>query len=165
MQRRLLVSACLMGVPVRYDGADNQSKVSDLLLWLQRWQQQNRLIIVCPETLGGLPTPRPAAELAGGDGYALLRQQARVITHDGQDVSEVFLEGARRCLALAQQHQAGAALLAARSPSCGNQEIYNGRFEHQLQPGAGVTVAVLETAGIRCFNPSQVTELLQWMEP
>lgn len=162
--KKLLVSACLLGQPVRYDGADNQNKVLALQASLQRWQQQGLLIPVCPESLGGLPTPRPAAELCGGDGQALLAGQARVIIASGDDVSAEFLAGARRTLAIAEREGAGAALLAARSPSCGNQGVYNGEFNRTLQAGVGVTVALLQNAGIRCFNPEQAGALQQWMD-
>ncbi|MCY0963895.1 DUF523 domain-containing protein [Parathalassolituus penaei] len=162
--KKLLVSACLLGQPVRYDGANNQNKVLTLQAQLQLWQQQGLLIPVCPESLGGLPTPRPAAELRGGDGHALLVGQARVVIASGDDVTHAFLEGARRTLAIAQREGASAALLAARSPSCGNQGIYNGEFNRTLQTGVGVTVALLQNAGIRCFNPEQAEALQQWMD-
>lgn len=161
---RLLVSACLLGQPVRYDGQDNHTKVSDLRAWLQRWQQQGRLVPVCPETLGGLPTPRPAAEITNGDGHMVLKNEARVITRDHQDISAAFIEGARCTLNIALRTGASFALMAARSPSCGNETIYDGSFEQKLKPGMGVTTAILEQAGIQCFNPGQGKELIARME-
>ena len=69
--KKLLVSACLLGQPIRYDGDNNRDKVGHLQEWLQQWQQAGRLIPVCPETMGGLPTPRPPAESVGGDGHGV----------------------------------------------------------------------------------------------
>lgn len=161
---KILVSACLLGEPIRYDGRANNNKVAQHWAVLQRWQQQGLLIPVCPESLGGLPTPRPAAEIYGGNGADVLNAQARVITQSGTDVSAEFMAGAQRTLDIALRHNATVALLAARSPSCGNVEIYNGEFAGQLQAGMGVTAALLEQHGIRCFNPEQFAELQTWVE-
>lgn len=162
--RRLLVSACLLGQSVRYDGGDNAGKCRSLTSWLVLWQQQGRVIAVCPETLGGLPTPRPPAEIQNADGQAVLAGKAQVITRNGEDVSAAFISGANQTLLQAINSQATAALLAARSPSCGNQQIYNGSFSGTLRNGQGVTVALLQENGIRCFNPEQADDVIHWME-
>ena len=160
---KLLVSACLLGQPIRYDGDDNGDKVSHLYEWLERWRSEGRLVAVCPETLGGLPTPRPPAESVGGDGHDVLAGNARVKTYEGDDVTAAFVEGAEKTLAAALASSATGALLAARSPSCGSGEIYNGRFTRTVTEGDGVTVALLKQNGIRCFTPAEAEALIQWM--
>ncbi len=161
--KRLLVSACLLGQPVRYDGESNENKVNQLAEQLRQWQQQGRIIAVCPEVAGGLTTPRPAAEIQGGDGHDVWDGKAKVITNQGDDVTAEFTSGAEHALALAQKYQATAALLAARSPSCGTGRIYNGAFQRQLTEGDGVTVALLQRHGIQCFSPDDHAQLSEWM--
>jgi len=161
--KRLLISACLLGEKVRYDGDDNASKVRDLQNWISQWNAQGRLVPVCPETSGGLPTPRPPAE-ATSDGLEVLSGQARVITVAGKDVTDAFIAGAQKTLQQAQKCNAALALLAARSPSCGRGLIYDGTFSRTLTPGSGVTVALLEKNGIRCFSPDDAEDLIRAME-
>ena len=153
MSWKILVSACLLGQPVRYDGKANDSKVQAFQQQLQQWQEQGRIVAACPEVAGGLPTPRPAAEIRDG----------RVITCDGDDVSDAFYQGAEKTLALAQQHHVVAALMAARSPSCGSQQIYNGEFNGTLIAGMGVTVELLEANRIRCFSPETFSQLMDYL--
>src|SRR5574343_979653 len=113
----LLVSACLLGQPVRYDAA-SKGLPDD---WQASLAARYTLLPFCPECAGGLPTPRPAAEIDGDGGDAVLHGLARVHTASGDDVSAAFVHGARLALALAQQHGCRLALLKANSPSCGNQ--------------------------------------------
>lgn len=153
MKPDILVSACLLGQPVRYDGKSNDQKVAAYQAQMHQWQQQGRIIPICPEMLGGLPTPRPAAEIV----------QGQVITHDGQNVTDEFQSGAQKTLQLAQQHNAIAALLAARSPSCGSDGIYNGEFNGTLIDGLGVTAQLLEDHNIRCFSPDNFQALLDYL--
>jgi len=154
MSWKILVSACLLGEPVRYDGRSNDNKVMAFQHQLQQWQDQGRLIPVCPETLGGLPTPRPAAEISG----------ERVITREGTDVTAEFVAGAEKTLALAQQHHAIAALLAARSPSCGSDAVYNGDFNGTLIPSMGITVRLLNANNIPCFSPENFHQLMDYLK-
>ena len=153
MKPDILVSACLLGQPVRYDGKSNDQKVAAYQAQIHQWQQQGRIIPVCPEMPGGLPTPRPAAEIV----------QGQVIAHDGQNVTDEFQSGALKTLQLAQQHNAIAALLAARSPSCGSDGIYNGEFNGTLVDGLGVTAQLLEDHNIRCFSPDNFQALLDYL--
>jgi len=162
--KRLLVSACLLGQPVRYDGESNENKVNQLAEQLRQWQQEGRIITVCPEVAGGLITPRPAAEIKGGDGHDVLDGKAKVVTNQGNDVSAEFIAGAQQALLLAQKHHANAALLAARSPSCGTGQIYNGEFKREVVNGDGVTVALLQRHGIQCFSPDSHAQLINWMK-
>lgn len=123
--KKYIVSACLTGLCTRYDG---QSKPSSDCL---RLTKGCHYIPVCPEQLGGLPTPRPPADLTGGDGHAVLAGRASVITHDGTNLSEQFIKGAEMVLFIARQQEVDGCLLKAGSPSCG------------LHPRAGVTAALL----------------------
>ena len=114
---KLLVSACLLGNPVRYDG---QSKSLDHA-GLEQLLTQGRVIAFCPEVGGGLPVPRAAAEILAGDGSAVIAGTARVKTREGYDVSEYFLTGAAQALALCRQHDISTALMTELSPSCGTK--------------------------------------------
>ncbi|MEH8148523.1 DUF523 domain-containing protein [Aeromonas veronii] len=142
---KVLVSACLLGQPVRYDG---QSKgiVSD---WLSALGAEGRVLAFCPEVAGGLPTPRPPAE----------RQGERVVTASGMDVTAEFDRGAELTLALCQAQGIRFALLKEGSPSCGSGRIYNGRFEGISVAGEGKTTALLRRHGIAVFSENQLAEL------
>jgi uncharacterized protein YbbK (DUF523 family) len=144
---RILVSACLLGRPVRYDGT---GKRSDHRLF-ERWRAEGRLVPVCPEVHGGLPVPRPPAEIRGGLGGDVLDGRARVVTRGGEDVTTYFLEGARQALAQARANGVRMAILKESSPSCGVGRIYDGTFSGAAVPGEGVTTALLERHGIAVF--------------
>ncbi len=131
---RCLVSACLTGLCTRYDGRSKPSPGCRRMLARYQW------IPVCPEQLGGLPTPRTPADLVGGDGFAVLAGTARVLDRDGQDRTGQFILGARLVLAIARAQNISLALLKARSPSCG------------VRSRTGVTAALLLENGIRCLE-------------
>jgi uncharacterized protein YbbK (DUF523 family) len=114
--------------------------------------RRGEVLPVCPEQLGGLPTPRPPAEIVGGSGEDVLDGQARVITRDGQDVTDNYLRGALEVLRLAQLAGVDEAILKERSPSCASTEIYDGTFSGTLRPGCGVTTALLRRHGIRVVS-------------
>lgn len=156
---RVLVSACLLGQPVRYDGRD--SGHPDLL---QRWQAEGRVVPQCPEVAGGLPTPRPPAEIPGGQGAAVLDGQAQVVTVTGLDVSEAFLAGARQALALVREHGIRVAVLKAGSPSCGNRLTYDGTFSGVKVPGEGVTTALLRREGVLVFSELELEDAQRALE-
>jgi uncharacterized protein YbbK (DUF523 family) len=153
---KLLVSACLLGNPVRYDG---KAKTLDHD-GLQHLRQQGRVIAFCPEVAGGLPVPRPAAEIVAGDGSAVISGTAQVKTREGNDVSEYFLAGAEQALALCRQHDISTALLTELSPSCGSGQIYDGSFTRQSITASGVTTALLQHHGVKVFNQFQMDEAL-----
>ncbi|MEE1726925.1 DUF523 domain-containing protein [Streptomyces albidoflavus] len=138
----VLVSACLRGVPCRFDGRDKAVRGVDEAL------AGREVVAFCPEQAGGLGTPRAAAELVGGDGYDVLDGRARVVDVNGVDVTEAFVAGARRALAAARRAGCAEAVLMPRSPSCGRGEVYDGEFRGVLVPGDGVTTALLERNGI-----------------
>lgn len=144
---RILVSACLLGRPVRYDGTGRRS--DDALF--ARWRDEGRLVPICPEVNGGLPVPRPAAEISGGFGADVLDGRARVLTRDGTDVTRHFVTGAWQALEQARAHRVRIAILKEGSPSCGSLRIFDGTFAGRKVPGEGVTTALLERHGIAVF--------------
>jgi uncharacterized protein YbbK (DUF523 family) len=147
---KILVSACLMGEKVRYDGNDNLLQHP----LMQRWQQEQRLLMICPEIAGGLSVPRAPAEQIG----------TRIITFDGADVTAAFQRGAWRAQQLAQQQGVVMAILKARSPSCGVGQIYDGSFSRRLIAGDGVTAAALRQLGIAVFSELQLDAAAAWWQ-
>ena len=143
----ILVSACLLGTPCRYDGTGKLDPALDQLR-----AQGHALVPVCPEVLGGLSTPRPPAEL---------QPDGRVVTREGGDVTAEYRAGAEQALTLAQKHGCTCAVLKERSPSCGHGSIYDGTFARTLVPGFGVTAELLKTHGIAVYGESQISSLLQ----
>jgi uncharacterized protein YbbK (DUF523 family) len=144
---RLLVSACLLGQKVRYNGSDKY--LEDRLLTL--WQQQGRIVPICPEVAAGLPTPRPPAEIRPSDGH--------IFENTGADVTEIFETGAQIALTVAQRESCRFALLTDGSPSCGATFVYDGSFSGTRVPGQGRTVALLRRHGIAVYAPSEIDTL------
>ena len=131
---RILVSACLLGIHCKYSGGDNaNAKVLALAA-----NPANEVIPVCPEVLGGLPTPRPPAEI---------QPDGRVMTQDGHEVTAAYRAGAERTLAIAREMRPDRIILQSRSPSCGVRERYDGTFSRVRVPGQGVTAALLVKNG------------------
>ena len=151
--QKILVSRCLLGHRVRYDGG-----ASGPFDQLQAWLDEGRVVPLCPEVAGGLPTPRAAAEIPGGQGAEVLDGQASVITTDGEDVSAAFLSGAWQALALVQKHAIRIAVLKANSPSCGNLLTYDGTFSGVKVAGEGVTAALLKRHGVQVFSELELIE-------
>ena len=159
-QIRILVSACLLGEPVRYTGADARSASPILAKWLS----DGRVVRFCPELAGGLGVPRPAAEIRGADGLMVLSGAARVVTASGSDVTEAFLRGARLALEAALAANVRLAVLKDGSPSCSSDVIYDGSFTGQKRQGHGVTTALLEQAGIRVFSEARIDEAAKYLD-
>ena len=153
MSPKVLVSRCLLGHRVRYDGG-----ASGPYPQLAQWQAEGRVIALCPEVAGGLPTPRAAAEIPGGQGVEVLAGKAAVITTEGEDVTEAFVSGARQALALVERHGIRIAILKANSPSCGNRLTYDGSFRGVKVEGQGVTAALLTRAGVQVFSELELEE-------
>jgi uncharacterized protein YbbK (DUF523 family) len=152
---RILVSACLLGRRVRYDGGSKTSDDETLAVW----RAEGRLVPFCPEVEGGLAVPRPPAEIEGGvGGAAVLAGTARILTPDGDDVTNAFLSGAQQALAVATSFGVRMAILKEGSPSCGPLRIYDGTFRGHVTPGQGVTAALLELNGIRVFGEDRIPE-------
>ena len=142
----LLISACLLGFECKYSGGSNALDGEKL----EALKESFRLIPVCPESAGGLPTPRPPSE----------RRNGKVINKLGQDVTEEYRKGADTALYLARRYGCTRALLKERSPSCGSGAIYDGSFTGSLVPGDGVAAESLKAAGIRVCGESRIKELL-----
>jgi uncharacterized protein YbbK (DUF523 family) len=151
--QKILVSRCLLGHRVRYDGG-----ASGPFDQLQQWLDEGRVVPLCPEVAGGLPTPRAAAEIPGGQGSEVLEGQAAVITTDGEDVSAQFLSGAFQALELVQKHDIRIAVLKAYSPSCGNLLTYDGTFSGVKVSGEGVTAALLKRHGVQVFSELELPQ-------
>lgn len=135
-KEKILVSSCLLGLNCRYDGGNNYSKE------VEEFLKNYEVIPICPEIMGGLPTPRTPSE----------RQADRVINKEGKDVTEQYEKGARECLFLAQKYDVKKALLKLRSPSCGSKEIYDGTFSHTIIEGDGVTAELFKKNGIEVIS-------------
>lgn len=157
---KILVSSCLLGCKVRYDGGSNL--VTDAVF--KSWKSQGRLVSVCPETAGGLSTPRPACEIIGGDGRAVLVNKAKVLSKIGEDFSAQYIKGAKVALGLVEKHSIKIAILKKNSPSCGNQQVYDGTFSKNKMDGYGVTASLLMQNGVKVFNEDQLLEAKQFLE-
>ena len=138
MKEPLLISACLLGTPCRYDGQSKPLPAEQLAFLREHYE----LYPVCPESDGGLPTPRIPSERRGG----------RVLNRAGEDVSAEYARGAARALEQCQEHACRKALLKERSPSCGCGAIYDGSFSGTLIPGDGVTAELLKAEGIEVLG-------------
>lgn len=160
----VLVSVCLIGRPVRCDGTHKRSASAVL----HRWLSEGRVVPVCPEVAGGLPIPRPPAEITGGmGGAAVLAAFAKVVDPGLRDLSDKFISGARHALEQAKANGIRIAVLKEGSPSCGSSFIYDGQFNATRVHGQGVTASLLTSAGIRVFSEEQfeeASELLRSLE-
>ena len=136
----LIVSKCLAGIPCRYDGKDN------LVPEIKALVERGEAVAVCPEVLGGLPTPRTPSEL---------QPDGRVLNKQGEDVTAQFVSGAERALEICREHGCAGAILKARSPSCGKGVIYDGSFAGKRVPGSGVFAQMLLDAGIPVMTEAE----------
>lgn len=157
---KLLISACLLGQKVRYDGTGKLQRHPQLDLL----RQEKRLVAVCPEVLGGLSTPRPPAEVEPGKtADDVLSGKAKVLTNTGIDVTAEFIAGAHKALEFALKNDISVAVLKARSPSCGSSRVYDGTFSGNVIDGMGVTTAVLKQNGIQVFNEEQLNQAVSML--
>ena len=145
MREKLLVSACLLGINCKYSGGNNRLPEAEALA------ARFELVPVCPEQLGGLPTPRPCAERVGD----------RVLTRTGAVVTAAFRLGAERTAEIARSSGVRRALLQERSPSCGCGTVYDGTFSGTLTAGRGVTAALLEKNGVEVYESTRISALLE----
>ena len=141
---KILISACLVGDNVKYNGGNNKSPLIEKLL------EKYELIPFCPEVEGGLKSPRSPSERKGG----------RVINMDGEDVTSAFERGAELALNICLFLKIKKVILKERSPSCGSKEIYDGSFSHKVIPGMGVTAEYLKEKGIEVYNENDIDSLL-----
>ena len=157
MVTKILISACLAGLPVRYNGSA-KPLLHDAV---DRWKTQGRLVTLCPELAGGFQVPRPPAEIENGlDGGDVLDGRARVLEISGSDVSAAYVDGARIALDVARRNGCRHALLIDGSPSCGSGFIYDGSFSGARHAGTGVTAALLRRNGIAVYSDREVDRLV-----
>ena len=158
---KILISACLIGQKVRYDGGDAFCNHSTI----QQWHKEKRLIPICPEVSAGLSVPRISCEIVGdgGGGHAVLTGKAEVVSRDGSFKTIEFVNGAQLALKLAKKHNIVIATLKSNSPSCGNHSIYDGTFSGSKISGMGVTAALLSENGIKVFNEQQILEAADYL--
>ncbi len=142
---KILISACLMGAPCRYDGCAKPHLASSLL------QRNHILLSICPEVAGGLRTPRLPAERVGD----------RVLRVDGGDVTDAYQTGAMCALRLAKEHKIKLAVLKERSPSCGTDRIYDGTFSKTLIDRDGVTAQLLRENGVEVIGESEALRRIE----
>ena len=157
---KVIVSACLIGENVRYNG---RVKVNEINI-LSDWKFQGRLVPFCPEVAGGLPVPRPCSEISGQDGSTVLHGYTRVMNNKGKDVTQYFLTGAQKALELARLHNIKLAVLKDGSPSCGSTYIYDGSFSGIKKPGKGITTVLLEEYSIRVFSEREIPEAVNYLK-
>lgn len=136
----IFVSACLLGENCKYSGGNNRNEAVISFL------KEKEFIAVCPERAGGLPAPRPPAEIRDG----------RVVDKEGKDVTAEFLLGAEKTLALAKKHHPELCILKANSPSCGCGEIYDGTFSGRKISGNGKTTELLLKNGFSVITEKQI---------
>ena len=139
---KIMVSACLLGENVKYNGGNNKSEA------LLRLLESHTVIPVCPEVLGGLPVPRTPAEVVGGT----------VTNRNGESVDEAFRRGAQKALDIANREKPDLIILQSRSPSCGAKQIYDGTFSGTLIPGQGIFARMAEEAGFKVMDAEDVQE-------
>lgn len=157
---RVLVSACLMGERVRYDG----KKLTCDSSILKKWRDEGRVVPFCPEVAGNLPVPRPPAEIITWTGIEVIAGNAKIFNKNGKDVTESFIKGASEALRIVKEMQIKLAVLKDGSPSCGKTSIYDGSFSGSKRPGKGVTTALLEKNGISVFSENEIKEAAVYLE-
>lgn len=160
---KILVSSCLLGEDVRYDGANSSVAYNNSLTFSQKERFMdflcaNEIYSFCPEVSGGLSTPREPAEITS------IEKPFKVTTVNGEDVTINFLVGAKNTLELCQKEGIKVALLKAKSPSCGNEMIYDGNFNQTLKQGQGLTAMLLGQNDIKVFNETQLNELYKYIK-
>jgi len=160
---KVLVSSCLLGEDVRYDGRNSSIAMGSSFTFSQKEifmdvLCENQIYSFCPEVSGGLSTPRLPAEIVSAT------KPFKVETNDETDVTIPFLIGAKHALDICNEEDIKVALLKSKSPSCGNTHIYDGSFSNTLIEGQGLTARLLEENGIRVFNETQLEDLKQFIE-
>jgi uncharacterized protein YbbK (DUF523 family) len=145
--KKILISGCLYGDVVRYDG----NKVDWAPPLFRKWKEEGRLVPVCPEVFGGLPVPRSDCQRVG----------ELVKTRLGEDVTEAFRRGAEEAVRLAKEYEVAFAIMKERSPSCGSSIVYDGSFSGNKIPGEGLAVQHLREAGFSVYNEDQLEQAIQ----
>ncbi len=154
-KHRILISACLLGEKVRYDGDSMQLDH----VTIKNWQESSLLLPICPEVSGGLSTPRKPAEIMPHN-----NELVKIVNMENIDVTEEFNRGAQAALEICQQHNIKLAILTESSPSCGSSFIHNGKFDGQKVAGEGITTRLLRKSDIKVFNQFQVEQALEYYQ-
>lgn len=142
---KVLVSACLLGLNTRYDGKSKKSET--LIQYLT--ENEIQFFPLCPEQLGGLCTPRPACEIESGfNATDVINGKAKILTNDGEDMTDSFLKGANLVLDFCKRFEITHAILQEKSPSCGYSRVYDGTFTGILKEGSGILTQLLKDNGI-----------------
>jgi len=160
---KVLVSSCLLGEDVRYDGNNSSIAMGSSFTFSQKEifmdiLCDNEIYSFCPEVSGGLGTPRLPAEIVS------TTKPFKVETNNEDDVTIPFLIGAKNALDICKDDDIKVALLKSKSPSCGNIEIYDGTFSNTLVEGQGLTARLLDENGIKVFNETQLEDLKKFIE-
>lgn len=143
---KIFISACLVGENVKYDGGHNDIRSES---FIKRLLKEDRLVSLCPEVEGGLPTPRVPVEIING----------KAINQIGEDKTIFFQKGAQKALELCKKHDIKYAILKFRSPSCGSNQIYDGTFSHTLIDGDGFCAKLLKENGVKVFSEKNLEAL------
>ena len=152
--KTLLICACLLDIACSYNG-----KLAEKRLDVEALANAGfHLVPVCPEQMGGLPTPRKPAEITGGDGFDVLKGHALVMTEDGENFTDCFVRGAQAVLKIARVTHAIGMVTQKRSPSCSCNGIYDGTFSHTLVPGMGVCGALLQQNNLKLIEMDRFEE-------
>ena len=154
--KKILISACLLDHPVRYNGTAKPVAHPSL----EQWKDEGRLVTICPEVMAGFSVPRPPAEIsAAKTGREVLAGFAQVLEAAGGDVTSLYVAGARAALALALEYGCRFAILTNGSPSCGSSFVYDGSFSGKTHAGMGVTTALLQQHRIEVFSETEIDVL------
>lgn len=146
----IAVSACLLGINCKYNGNNNENeKVVNYL-------KDKEFILICPEQLGGLSTPRNPAEIINGDGYSVINNESKIVDKNNKDISIEFIKGANESLKIAKMYECREAILKEGSPSCGSNFIYDGSFSGKKISGIGVTAALFRKNGIKVISDTKL---------
>ncbi len=159
----ILISSCLLGENVRYDGDNSSVSYNNNLTFIEKELFteilcNNNIYSICPEVSGGLNTPRDKAEIISPN------KPFKVITNKNEDVTVNFLIGAKNSLEICKNENIEIALLKSKSPSCGNIKIYDGTFSDNLIDGKGMTAKLLEENKVKVFNETQIIELAIYLD-
>ena len=155
-QKKILVSACLLGLDTRYNGVCKKNKTVTDFLISDGWV----IIPVCPEQLAGLSTPRSASRFQKGDGHSILSGEGLVVNSQNEVMNEIFIKGADQVKKISMMNGCKLALLKERSPSCGVHQIY---LEDKIVAGSGVTTALLRESGVAVFNEDEIGALSEFL--
>ncbi|MGM0518259.1 MAG: DUF523 domain-containing protein [Campylobacterota bacterium] len=160
---KILISACLLGEDVRYDGGNSSIAFEPSFTFSQKELFmdilcENEIFSICPEVSGGLGIPRQPAEITSAN------KPFKVVNRLNEDVTVNFLMGAKNSLELCQNENIKVALFKSKSPSCGNSEVYDGTFSSNLIKGQGLTAKLLEENGIKVFNENQLKQLKSFVK-